>query len=208
MLKLENFWVNFEELWRNAFEGISFELKRWEVLAIVWKSWSWKTTLLKAIAWILDKKSRTSWTLDFDNRKYLTRMIFQEDNLLPWLDVEENLSLWLRVIGFKDDQIKNEISVWLKDLGLDGFSNFLPKIMSLWMRRRVNFLRATICKPDLLLADEPFTSVDQNTKSKLYDYLKDFLKDWNRSCILVTHDLKEAKFFADKIYNINSKNFV
>ena len=109
--------------------------------------------------------------------------------------MKENIEL----VSKKDTNLDIEINHLLKEFDLLEFINYFPKALSGGMRRRVSLVRALINKPEVLLMDEPFVSLDQPTAENLYKVLIDFWKKNPITVILITHNLKEALLLSDRI---------
>ncbi|PNR95850.1 ABC transporter ATP-binding protein [Petrotoga sp. 9PWA.NaAc.5.4] len=123
--------------------------------------------------------------------------VFQEPRLLPWRNVFDNLKL------IREDEKKiNEI---INMMGLSSFKSILPSKLSGGMKQRVNLARALLVEPQLLIMDEPFSSLDLKIKLSI---MKDIKKLWLKdrfSMLMVTHDIKEAIFLADKIIILSNR---
>lgn len=169
--------------------ALDFRLKAGEFVAIVGPSGAGKTTLLKIIAG-LDRRYRGRIELAADAR---IGFVFQEPRLLPWLNVGDNLRL------VKADLNEQTLNDALRRVGLDGHARTLPLRLSGGMQRRVALLRAFLIRPELLLLDEPFISLDAPTAESLHELLLDLRRDIHPTTLLVTHDLREALALADRI---------
>ena len=121
--------------------------------------------------------------------------VFQTSRLLPWLTVKENIEL---VCEEKEEYIER-IESLLSEFDLHEFKNYYPKSISGGMRRKVSLARALIKKPQILLMDEPFVSLDQPTSENLYSVLINYWKKNPITIILITHNLKEAILLGDRI---------
>lgn len=173
---------------------INFGLKDGEVVAFIGPSGSGKTTLFNIITGLLDN----------DVGKLIlkegTRLacVFQEPRLLPWKSVEDNLAFVQQ--NFLTEKKGAALREYLlKGVGLIDFRNSFPGELSGGMKQRLEFARALSIKPDLLLLDEPFKSIDTGLKIKLRELL---LKNWQEedySILLITHDPREAILLADRI---------
>lgn len=197
-------------------DNVSFTIDKSDCVAIVGSSGSGKSTLLRLIGGILPNanpkiqnfsgkilidelditREKLKWK-EFRAKGHLGFM-FQDPNLLPNLTVEENIYLPLKIIGNTTNG-DNIVSEYLQITGLDKHKNKLPHQLSGGMRTRVALARTFITKPQLLLLDEPFSSLDMVWKSILYNELKDLRREFKTTVVLVTHDIFEAMFFSDDI---------
>ncbi|WP_041081332.1 ABC transporter ATP-binding protein [Thermotoga profunda] len=185
VLELLNVCKDFGRL--KVLKDINFSLYEGQSVAIVGKSGCGKTTLLRIIA-ALDSPTFGEIKRDFKSVGY----VFQEDRLIPWCTAFENLL-------FVCEDTDRILSV-LKLVGLEEFRDYKPRKLSGGMRQRLNLARALVKKPDLLLFDEPFQSLDLVTKSKLIGDLQKILKELGTTYIIVTHDIREAACLSQKIY--------
>lgn len=169
--------------------ALAFSAEPGAFVAIVGPSGAGKTTLLKIVAG-LDPAFDGSVTSDRDSR---VGFVFQEPRLLPWLNVAENLRLVQPELSDAD------IAAGLAKVGLPDTAAKYPLHLSGGMQRRVALLRAFLIKPDLLLLDEPFISLDAPTAESLYRVLETLRADVMPTTLLVTHDLREALALADRV---------
>ncbi len=171
-------------------ENIDVELKHGEFVAIVGASGCGKSTLLQILAGDLTPGAGSVL------RPKRFRRVHQQDGLLPWLSVEENIRLGLR--GASGD-CEADFKPLMETLGLEGHLSHYPRELSGGLRQRVELARALIGRPDALLLDEPFSSLDYLTRLETRDYLARILKERPVTVVMVTHDIPEALFFADRI---------
>ena len=177
-------------------KNIKIEIQSNEFVCIVGPSGCGKTTLMNMIGGLIpfDNNEQIGRNLDDDDDDTFG-YVFQTSRLLPWLTVKENIEL----VSKKDTNLDIEINHLLKEFDLLEFINYFPKALSGGMRRRVSLVRALINKPEVLLMDEPFVSLDQPTAENLYKVLIDFWKKNPITVILITHNLKEALLLSDRI---------
>jgi len=168
---------------------LKFTAESGDFVAIVGPSGAGKTTLLKIIAG-LDPAFVGTVSAGRNTR---VGFVFQEPRLLPWLNVADNLRL---VQPELSDAV---IEAGLAKVGLSGTGSQFPLRLSGGMQRRVALLRAFLIKPELLLLDEPFISLDAPTADSLYDVLAALRADVMPTTLLVTHDLREALALADRV---------
>lgn len=172
-----------------------------EFISFIGPSGCGKTTLLNLIVGILKPDSGSIY-----NTYQKISYVFQQDSLLPWLNVLQNVLLPLEIEKKKinnDDKIKAKKI--LNELGLNDIETFFPSELSGGMRKRVELARALITEPDLLVLDEPFSSLDLLTREKLNVLLKNICLSKRLAVVLVTHSIEEACFLSDRIYVLSDK---
>lgn len=175
---------------------VEFNVEPGEFIAIIGPSGSGKTTLLNMLSGLEDSTAQTILC----NKKPIDGFkeiqlgyIFQQPRLMPWLTVQENIQLVLA----NPEEIK--IKQLLAQVGLAGKEDYYPKQLSGGMQKRVAIARAFAVNPELILLDEPFNSLDAPTATKLRQLLVELCKIRKSTVILVTHDLSEAIYLADRI---------
>lgn len=169
---------------------LAFTAESGEFVAIVGPSGAGKTTMLKIIAG-LDRDYEGG--LDGAGDDARLGFVFQEPRLLPWLNVADNLRLVSPALS------DAEIEAGLSKVGLTDAAAEFPLRLSGGMQRRVALLRAFLVRPELLLLDEPFISLDAPTAESLYQVLAELRRDLLPTTLLVTHDLREALALADRV---------
>jgi NitT/TauT family transport system ATP-binding protein len=172
--------------------GIDLEVRRGEFVALVGPSGCGKTTLLNLCSgWLKPAAGAV-------RRPERLRMVFQQDGLFPWLTVGENVRLGLRHV--RGEAERGRRAGTLLDLvGLRSFEAHYPHQLSGGMRQRVELVRALGGETDLLLMDEPFSSLDYLTRLRLRGELARLLREEPRTVVLVTHDIEEAAQLADRV---------
>ena len=132
-------------------------------------------------------------------------MVFQEPALFPWLDVRANIEYGLRARGMGRAE-RRERSAWALDLvHLERFAAHRPHELSGGMRQRVAFLRTLLAGRPVLLLDEPFAALDSLTRATMQEWLAGALDAEPRTVVLVTHDVEEALFLADRVAVLTSR---
>jgi NitT/TauT family transport system ATP-binding protein len=182
-------------------DGINLEIRS-EILAILGPSGCGKSTLLRIIAGI-EKPSSGEIIYRTSNRdRPPIGFVFQSPSLLPWLTVLENVALPLRARGVPEKEAEETARKYLSLVGLQEFENFYPEELSGGMKQRVNLARALGIKPEILLMDEPFSHLDpltaENLRAELLDIWLSSLAPV-KAIVLVTHDVVEAVYMADRI---------
>ncbi len=167
-----------------------------EILAILGPSGCGKSTLLRLVAGL---ETATSGIVSVDDHQVKgidarASVVFQEPRLLPWRTVAGNVKL-----GVRDSQSSDEIENWLSMVGLADFGGHLPKEISGGMAQRTALARALIGHPGVLLLDEPFAALDALTRMQMQDLLVEVTDRLGTTVLLVTHDVDEALYLADRI---------
>jgi len=127
-------------------------------------------------------------------------MIFQEHALYPWLTVEENVSLGLDIAKTPKADRPRRVNEVLEKVNLSGFNRYYPSQLSGGMRQRVAIARALVMDPDILLLDEPYGALDAMTRLKMQNELIRIWHGTGKTMLLITHDIDEALYLADKVY--------
>lgn len=170
---------------------VKFDVKPGEFVCLFGPSGTGKTTLLNLIAGI-DKDFDGALTVP--NRPRVG-YVFQEPRLLPWMTVRQNVALAIE----SEPRLLAGVDELLNAVGLSDYADQFPERLSLGMARRVAIARAFAVKPDLLLMDEPFVSLDSDNAVRLRALLGDLWASRPTTTIFVTHDLREAVELADRI---------
>ncbi|WP_169304071.1 ABC transporter ATP-binding protein [Arthrobacter sp. CAU 1506] len=183
-------------------DDLTFTVKEGEFVCIVGPSGCGKTTLLKMISGLMPA---TSGEASFDGELIAgvpetLALVFQEytRSLLPWLTVSENIALPIKKKHKREDceRLTREA---LHAVGLDSFSDHYPWQLSGGMQQRVAIARALAYHPKVLLMDEPFASVDAQTRSDLEDLMLGLRAQFGITVVLVTHDIDESVYLADRV---------
>jgi NitT/TauT family transport system ATP-binding protein len=180
---------------------ISLQVKKGKRLCIVGPSGCGKTTILNLISGFLNP---TSGSVKVGGRPVTgpgpdRAVVFQKDSVFPWLTVRQNLEYGPRVQGVPRREWADRIDAYLRQVGLQEFANHYPKQLSGGMRKRVDIARAYANKPDILLMDEPFGSLDVMTKESMQKDLLELSYRDRKSLIFITHDIEEAVFLGDEV---------
>lgn len=188
-------------------DGVSFQAEKGELIAILGRSGCGKSTLLKIVAGFLPPGSGKVLL----NEHPVSRpgpdrcVIFQEDALFPWLTVGENITFGLKGKKISKKQRTSEMNRFLDLVGLTEFRDYLPRELSGGMKQRVALARVLIMEPQVLLMDEPFASLDAQSREDMQTLLLSLWKELSHTILFVTHDVNEALILADRIL-LMSKN--
>lgn len=175
---------------------ISLDVPPGEIVAILGPSGCGKSTMLRLAAGL---DSPTAGIVSVDGHTVSgidprCSVVFQEPRLLPWRTIAQNVRL-----GIRDDSGSHEVDQWLNLVGLSGFGGYLPKQVSGGMAQRTALARALIGHPGVLLLDEPFAALDALTRMHMQDLLVDVASRLGTTVLLVTHDVDEALYLADRV---------
>ena len=190
---------------RETLKVDSLDIARGETLAIVGPNGAGKSTLLLVLARLIKPVSGEiifdgSSLTQMNNLEYRRRISFVfQDPLLMDMPVDENVALGLKFRGVSKDEIQTRVSKWLKQLGIESLAKRRAGELSGGEAQRVSLARAFVLEPELLLLDEPFSSLDPPARAKLLDELSALLADDHRTAIFVTHNLKEAAQLGNRV---------
>ncbi|MBU0926389.1 MAG: ABC transporter ATP-binding protein [Spirochaetes bacterium] len=178
------------------------------VSAIVGPSGCGKTSVAHAIAGLLAPSSGQVLVDGEPVRgvRGRTAVIFQDFGLLPWRTVEGNAALPLEVAGVGRSARRERVRPVLEELGLSGFGRFYPSSLSGGMKQRVAIARALVSEPDILVMDEPFSSLDALTREAAQEFLLEVRRKRPLSIIVITHSIEEAVYLAQSVFVMSGKN--
>jgi len=198
-----------DHLARLVLDHVDFTLRDGEIVAILGKSGSGKSTFLRILAGLVPPSEGAVEYRGLDVSKPARgiAMVFQSYALFPWLTVLGNVELGLEALGVSAAERRRRAVSAIDVIGLDGFENAYPKELSGGMRQRVGFARALVVDPDVLLLDEPFSSLDVLTAETLRSDLLDLWDDRRiptKGIVIVSHNIEEAVEIADRILIFSS----
>jgi NitT/TauT family transport system ATP-binding protein len=184
-----------------VFRGIDLTVGEAEILALVGPSGCGKTTLLRCIDGLIPV---TEGTIVVDGEPVVkprqgVAMVFQHFGLFPWKTVEDNVGYGLKMAGVSKQEIRERVPEFIKLVGLEGFEDAYPYQLSGGMQQRAGLARALAVEPRVLLMDEPFGSLDAQTRELLQ---LELLRIWDRnrvSMVFVTHSIDEAVLLGDRV---------
>ncbi len=184
-----------------ALRDLSLEFPRGQLTSLLGPSGCGKTTLLKIIAGLLEP---TSGEVEVDGKTVTgpgpdRAFVFQDFALLPWATVLRNVAFGLEMRGVGKTEREDRAAAYIKQVGLGGFENAYPHELSGGMRQRVGLARALAVDSDVLLMDEPFSAVDEQTRRKFQEDLLALVQNENKTFIFVTHSIEEAVYVSDQI---------
>jgi NitT/TauT family transport system ATP-binding protein len=198
-LQVSHLGKTFGEL--RALQDINLAVERGEFIALVGPSGCGKTTFLRIVAGL---EPASSGEVTLDGRAVRSPggdrgFVFQSDNLLPWRTVFANAIIGREVAGRVGPAERQRTMELLKLVGLEGFEHYHPRQLSGGMRQRVNLARALAIDPEVLLMDEPFSSLDAQTREIMQTELMRIWEDGRKTVLFVTHQIDEAVFLADRV---------
>jgi NitT/TauT family transport system ATP-binding protein len=197
-----------------AVADASLKIDKGEFVAMVGPSGCGKSSLLKIVSGLMPADSGIARVAGKTVSEPLTMvgMAFQNATLLPWRTTLENVLLPLEVSrahrgSFRRKRAEHIAAAraLLKVVGLEGYEDHAPYELSGGMQQRASLCRALIHAPDLLLLDEPFAALDAFTREELWDVLQTLWMERKFTVILVTHDLREAVYLADRVYVVSKR---
>ena len=197
MIKVSNLIKEFDN--KKVLNGISFDVKDGETLAIVGFSGSGKSTVLKIICGLLEKDAGEIETSQGD-----IAMVFQYSALFDSLNIRDNISFALRERKdlrkkYSEDDLNRIVEEKLKLVGLEGIEDKFPSELSGGMQKRVSFARAIVTNPKTILYDEPTAGLDPISSTLIENYIVRLKEETHASSIVVTHQMSTIQRTADKV---------
>jgi len=193
----------------HALTETSLRIEKGDFVALVGPSGCGKSTILKMVTGLITASSGYVFVAGRQVGAEPVRvgMAFQNPTLLPWLTLLDNVMLPLKIVppyrqqyrAKRKGEFRDKIEALLAQVGLAGFSNKYPWQLSGGMMQRASLCRALIHEPQLLMLDEPFGALDQFTREELWGVMQELWITHRPTVLLVTHDLKEAAFLANRI---------
>jgi NitT/TauT family transport system ATP-binding protein len=184
-----------------AVDHISFDVKPGEFLAVIGPSGCGKSTLFNIIGGLLDGyQGRVSVAGETVRGPHVAiGMVFQEESTFPWRTVAENVAFPLEIAGKPKAERIERARHFIDLVGLTGFDRRYPAELSGGMRQRVAIARTLASEPKILLMDEPFGALDEQTRLLLGDKVLQIQDQLKQTCLLITHNITEAVQLADRV---------
>ncbi|WP_299652576.1 ABC transporter ATP-binding protein [uncultured Jannaschia sp.] len=184
-----------------ALENLSLDFPRGQLTSLLGPSGCGKTTLLKIIAGLIPA---SSGSVEVDGRPVEgpgpdRAFVFQDFALLPWASVLRNVAFGLELRGVARSEREDRAARYIREVGLAGFEQSFPHELSGGMRQRVGLARALSVDADVLLLDEPFSAVDEQTRRKFQEDMLALVETERKTFIFVTHSIEEAVYVSDQI---------
>jgi NitT/TauT family transport system ATP-binding protein len=184
-----------------AVDDVSFDVKQGEFLAVIGPSGCGKSTLFNIIGGLLDGyRGRVAIAGETVSGPHPSiGMVFQEESTFPWRTVIDNVAFPLEVAGMSKAERYDRARHFVSLVGLDGFERRYPAELSGGMRQRVSMARTLASEPKIMLMDEPFGALDEQTRLLLGDKVIQIQQELNQTTLLITHNITEAVQLADRV---------
>ena len=184
-----------------ALQDIDLAVAEGEFVALLGPSGCGKSTLLNMVAGF---DAPTRGAVRFDGEPVRTpsprrAVVFQEPALFPWYTVHDNITFGLKTRGVAPAAYRGRVETIVEQVGLRGFESHYPAELSGGMKQRVGIARVLVMEPDVLLMDEPFGSLDAQTRSVMQELLLSVWERHQQTVLFVTHDIEEALLLADSV---------
>lgn len=190
-----------------ALDNINLAVRNGEFLSIIGPSGCGKTTLLRIIAGL---EQHSAGEMLFNGEQLAepwsrVGFVFQEYALFPWRTVSENIEFGLELKGIPKSERRQRAREYIHNFGIDGFEDKYPKELSGGMKQRVAIARTLITNPAIILMDEPFGSLDSQTRNTLQEFLLSVWQDSNKTVLFVTHNIDEAVFLSNRVIGLSKR---
>jgi NitT/TauT family transport system ATP-binding protein len=188
-----------------AVDRLTSEVARGEIVAVLGKTGCGKSTMFNLIAGLIEPTSGEVAVAghnpfrDFEFFRGKLGIVFQGDRLMPWRTALANVLLGLEILDAEPKHAEAVARGWLERLGLSGHENDYPHALSGGMRQRVSIARAFAVKPELLLCDEPFSSLDEMTARDLRAEFVRLVRQNGKTAVFITHQIREAMEIGDRV---------
>jgi NitT/TauT family transport system ATP-binding protein len=199
----------------NALGETNLRLKQGDFVALVGPSGCGKSTILKLVTGLLNASTGYVYVAGREVGAEPVRvgMAFQNPTMLPWLTVRDNVMMPLKIVPpFREQyrakrktEFRDRAQALLEEVGLGQFGDKQPWQLSGGMLQRASLCRALVHEPQLLMLDEPFGALDAFTREELWGVLQELWMQRRFTCILVTHDLREAVYLADVVHVMSAR---
>jgi NitT/TauT family transport system ATP-binding protein len=192
----------------HALGPVDLNLRRGEFVGVVGPSGCGKSTLLEIVAGLAVP---TAGTVTFESVPVSNRVpegvgvVFQEDATFPWLTVRDNVAFGLQRAGFDAAEVTRRVDHAIAFIGLNAFRTAYPSQLSGGMRQRVCIARTLVLRPRLILLDEPFGALDQQTRLLMGEELLRLWRETGATVLLITHALDEAAMLSDRVAVMSSR---
>ena len=188
-----------------ALEDVNLQVRDREFCCIVGPSGCGKSTFLRILAGLERQTSGEIHIEVRDPAKPLTAMVFQEQSIFPWMTVAENVGYGLRMRGVHGSVRTRVVDHYLEKVGLAHFARAYPHQLSGGMKQRASVARAFATDPEILLMDEPFASVDEQTRALLQEELLRVWEGDRKTVVYITHSIDEALVLGDRVIVMSAR---
>ena len=190
-----------------ALQSVNIEIRSGEFVVIIGPSGCGKTSLLEVIGGFRNVSSGevNMNGHPLDGPHHDIGVVFQEDSTFPWLNVEQNIEFSVKHRGMLAEQRPACVASMVKLIGLSGFEKHRPAQLSGGMRQRVALGRALAASPKLLLMDEPFGALDEQSRLTMGDELLRIWRETGCTIVFITHSLSEAAMLADRVIVLSAR---
>jgi len=188
-----------------AVDKLSFEIGKGEIVAVLGKTGCGKSTMFNIVAGLIEPSGGEATVVghdpfrEFDFFRGKIGIVFQGDRLMPWRTALDNVLLGLQILDTDPKRAGETARQWLTRLGLSGHENDYPHALSGGMRQRVSIARAFAVDPEILLCDEPFSSLDEMTARDLRAEFVRLVRQSNKTAVFITHQINEAMEIGDRV---------
>jgi ABC-type nitrate/sulfonate/bicarbonate transport system ATPase subunit len=187
-------------------DNVSLRVNPGEFVSIIGASGCGKSTLLSIVAGLTEQ---TAGVVLLDGEPVYgpgpdRGLVFQAYSLYPWRTVSENVAFGLELMGLSRADVRERVEYYINVIGLQRWANETPAKLSGGMRQRVAIARSLATEPEVLLLDEPFGSLDAQTRIVMQEFLLDVWRQTHTTILLVTHDVEEAIYLSRRIYVFSS----
>ena len=189
-----------------ALDGIDLHVEPGEFVCIVGASGCGKSTLLSIVAGLTEPTSGEALLDDepIEGPGPDRGLVFQGYSLYPWKSVADNIAFGLEIDGIKREERRRRVDHYLQVMNLTKWASARPSQLSGGMRQRVAIARSLVTEPEVLLLDEPFGALDAHTKTLMQEFLISLWRETGTTVLMVTHDVEEAIYLAQRIYVLSS----
>jgi NitT/TauT family transport system ATP-binding protein len=190
-----------------AIADVTFEVEAGEFVCLIGPSGCGKSAILNLLAGL---EAPDAGEVLLDGRPVGgpgpdRALLFQEPALFPWMSVRGNVEFGLRMLGLAAPEVRRRAEDWLAKVELSEFADAQPHELSRGMRQRAALARALVCRPDVLLADEPFGSLDAQAREILQQELQSLWTELGNTLVFVTHNVREAVLLADRVVVLSAR---
>ena len=188
-----------------AVDKLSFEIGKGEIVAVLGKTGCGKSTMFNIVAGLIEPSAGQATVVghdpfrEFEFFRGKIGIVFQNDRLMPWRTALDNVRLGLQILDADSEQAEETARAWLTRLGLSGHEQDYPHALSGGMRQRVSIARAFAVDPEILLCDEPFSSLDEMTARDLRAEFVRLVRQSNKTAVFITHQINEAMEIGDRV---------